>query len=147
MQTMYDSCWTGANVVYGGHIGPDGNDYKPGWGPYEHLHPSQWVNPIGENYRRCCTSIAWVGIALAVRIMGAQELWNHDAFFDYVDRWMSEDDSFHVIEILNATGWDYSAGWKRQGKTWDPFVNEMWAEYTRMGYSEIYPPSNLRITK
>lgn len=129
MQTMYDSCWTGANVVYAGHIGPDGNDFRPGWGPYEHLYPSQWESKIGEDYRRCCTSIAWVGQALAARIMGAKDLWNHDAFFDYVDRWMYEDDSAHIVEIQNATGWNYSMSWARQGQTWDTFINNMWSNY------------------
>jgi hypothetical protein len=129
MQTMYANGWTGSTVVYGGHMGPDGDQVQQGWGPYEHLHPSQWTSDIGENYRRCCTSIAWVGQALAARLIGAQEFWHHNAFFDYVDRWMTEDDSEHVIEILNSFGKDYSASWQRQGQTWDTFVNEMWATY------------------
>jgi len=129
MQTMYANGWTGTNVVYGGHMGPDGDEVQQGWGPYEHLHPSQWTSNIGENYRRCCTSIAWVGQALAARLMGAREYWNHNAFFEYVDRWMTEDDSEHVVEILNSFGEDYSASWQRQGQTWDTFVNEMWDTY------------------
>jgi hypothetical protein len=40
-------------------------------------------------YRRIC-SVTWVGPALAARIMGAREVWNHPAFFDYVDRWIKE---------------------------------------------------------
>ena len=129
VQTMYDSSWTGANVVYAGHIGKGGNDYKEGWGAYEHLPPSQWVNNTGENYRRCCTSLAWVGQALAARIMGAEKLWNHNAFFDYVDRWMTEDDSKNLEEIKKAKGWDFNKKWSRQGQAWDPFVNEMWERY------------------
>ncbi len=100
-----------------------------GWGAYEHLHPSQWLSNIGENYRRCCTSIAWVGQALAARLINAKKLWNHDAFFDYVDRWMTEDDQAAIEEIKKARGWYYSAYWARQGQAWDPFVNDMWARY------------------
>ena len=84
---------------------------------------------LGENYRRCCTSVAWVGQALAARILHAEEAWNHDAFFDYVDRWMEEDDTEAIRTIKTATGRDYSASFNRQRQAWDPFVNKMWAEY------------------
>lgn len=134
MQTMYRDCWTGANVIYAGHQGViDGIAVSttPGWGPYEHKHPSQWAdsNKIGEDYRRCCTSISWVGEALAARIMNALELWNHPPFFDYVDRWMTENDSEAVATILQERGWDYSAKWQRQGQCWDKFVQNMWTAY------------------
>jgi len=129
MQTMCGKGWTGATALYAGHVGKDGRVGKVGWGAYEHLHPSEWLDPIGENYRRCCTSIAWVGQALATRIMKSEKLWGHDAFFDYVDRWMTEDDQKAIVEIKKARGWDYSADWARQGQAWDPFVNEMWARY------------------
>jgi len=140
MHTAYANCWTGAKAVYTGHMGvwngqPVSN--LPHWGPYEHIHPSQWQSTfknvdryhIGEDYRRSCTSIAWVGQALAARIMDAEDLWNHDPFFAYVDRWMTEDDTQHVVDILEATGRDYSAGWQRQGQAWDKFVNNMWTSY------------------
>lgn len=142
MHTAYDSCWTGAKVVYAGHQGIwDGKPVssKPSWGPYEHLHPTLWESTfesadwyIGESYRRCCTSIAWVSEALAARLMGAKELWNHDAFFDYVDRWMTEDDSEHVKVLDNAgktANLTFSANFQRQGQSWDPFVNQMWEKY------------------
>jgi hypothetical protein len=129
MQTMFGPCWTGAKVVYAGHVGKDGSPNHEGWGAYEHLPPSDWVNSVGEDYRRCCTSTAWVGEALAARLLHAEALWNHDAFFDYVDRWMYEDDAEFVKVIQSATGRDYSADWARQGQAWDPFVNDMWARY------------------
>ena len=129
MQTMYDNCWTGANTVYAGHFGSEGHPSHPDWGPYEHLYPSDWPGDIGESYRRCCTSIAWVGEALAARMLGAMDEWDHQAFFDYVDRWMTEDDSNHIQIILAERGVDYSASWARQGQTWDPFVQGMWNTY------------------
>ena len=129
MQTMYGKGWTGAKALYAGHVGKEGSKRDIGWGAYEHLPPSEWPNPIGETYRRCCTSVSWVGQALAARILHAEKYWDHDAFFDYVDRWMTEDDTKAVNEIFKAKGWDYSADWARQGQAWDPFVNVMWSKY------------------
>jgi len=129
MQTMYGRGWNGAKALYAGHMGAEGSKTEKGWGAYEHLPPSEWESMIGENYRRCCTSIAWVGQALAARIMHAEGAWNHDAFFDYVDRWMEEDDTEAVKIIRQQTGQDYSADWARQGQAWDPFVNQMWKAY------------------
>jgi hypothetical protein len=130
MQTIYGKGWTGDTALYGGHMGPDGEKVGgPGWGAYEHLQPREWKNMMNESYRRCCTSIAWVGEALAIRLMHAQKTWDHDAFFDYVDRWMTEDDTEATKIIKEQTGADFSADYARQGQAWDPFVNEMWAKY------------------
>jgi hypothetical protein len=130
MQTIYGKGWQGATALYGGHQGPDGEKTGgPGWGAYEHLQPREWKSMMNESYRRCCTSIAWVGEALAVRLLHAQKVWDHDAFFDYADRWMTEDDTEAIKEIKEQTGADFSADYARQGQAWDPFVNEMWAAY------------------
>jgi hypothetical protein len=43
----------------------------------------------GMEYRTIC-SVPCVGPALAARLMGAQEIWDHPAFFDYMDRWVKE---------------------------------------------------------
>ena len=101
-QTAYGDCWTGAKVVFTGHSGIDvvtgiGRDFvRAGnpWGPYEHLPPSQWVPEEfrSDAYRRANTSTCWVAQALVLRAMKLERAWNHDAFFDYVDRWMFEDD-------------------------------------------------------
>jgi hypothetical protein len=128
MQTMYGQGWTGAWALYAGHIGPDGEKQQEGWGAYEHLPPSQWKSRLGESYRRCCTSVAWVGEGLAIRILCADKIWNGNAFLDYCDRWMQEDDTPFLEEVKNAKGWDFS-GSPRQRRTWDPFVDEMWATY------------------
>jgi hypothetical protein len=129
MQTMFAKGWTGAKVVYAGHVGEKGLPGKPDWGAYEHLPPAQWPGKLGEDYRRTCTSLAWVGQALAIRLLRAEKLWDHDAFFAYVDRWMTEDDTKHIEEIKKARGWDYSASWSRQRECWDPFVEDMWSKY------------------
>jgi hypothetical protein len=140
MQTMMDQGWTGADVVYAGHQGVwNGQPVSStaSWGPYENLHPSVWATTfsgdpnyhIGEDYRRCCTSIAWIGEGLAARIIHAEKLWNHDPFFEYVDRWMTENDAAAVAAIQGATGLDYAADWQRQGQAWDAFVEDMWSAY------------------
>lgn len=135
-QTAYGDCWTGAKVVFAGHSGIDaatgaGRVRGSGWGPYEHLPPSAWKegHNTSEAYRRCCTSVGWVAQALALRLLHAESVWHHDAFFDYVDRWMYEDDAAFVQTIKAATGRDHDKGWARQGQAWDAFVNDMWAKH------------------
>ena len=135
-QTAYGDCWTGAKVVFAGHSGIDtatgaGRSRSNAWGPYEHTPPSQWKQGqnTSESYRRCCTSVGWVAQALALRLMHAEKAWSHDPFFDYVDRWMYEDDAVFVQAIKDATAQDHDKDWARQGQAWDAFVNGMWAEH------------------
>jgi hypothetical protein len=135
-QTAYGESWTGAKVVFAGHSGIDvitglARSRGSGWGPYEHTPPSQWKDGqnTSESYRRCCTSVGWVAQALALRLMRAEPAWGHDAFFDYVDRWMGENDAAFVQTIKQATGRDHDKEWARQGQGWDAFVNQMWARH------------------
>jgi hypothetical protein len=148
-------------VVYGGHVGINGESVNPGWGPYEHLAPSAWKNTLGESYRRCCTSVSWVGEALAARLIpGMQQAWNHEQFFYYVDRWMfSPDDPRDLETIRIATGMTIDADFL-QGQSWkilsgggyyEPhrtFVDEMWAAYRNSSPDPTppLPPKNLRIS-
>ena len=133
--TEFGPSWTGAKVRFTGQyplIGAKTIDR----GPYEHLEPSKWPaqekgSPtMSEGYRRCCTSICWVGQALAVRLMKAEKVWDHDAFFVYVDRWMYEDDSKAVEKIKEAhPKFGQSI---RQGSThFDPWIDAMWAAYRK----------------
>lgn len=133
-QTMFDHCWTGAKVVWAGHVGKEGSSKNPDWGAYEHLQPKDWKGNTGESYRRCCTSNTWVGEALAARILHAEKYWDHDAFFVYVDRWMTEDDTEFIKIIKQERGVNYFSEWGVQGTAWDPFTKEMWTKY-RDNYS------------
>lgn len=132
-QTAYGDSWTGAKVVFTGHRGIDEATgiARAGTGPYEHTQPATWKagDNTSEAYRRCCTSVGWVAQALAMRLMHAEAAWSHDAFFDYVDRWMYEDDGEFVKQIKAGTGKDHDHDFSRQGQAWDPFVNEMWAKH------------------
>jgi cysteine-rich repeat protein len=140
-------------VVYGGHVGIQGESVNPGWGPYEHRAPSAWESTLGESYRRCCTSVSWVGEALAARIIPEMKgAWNHPPFFAYVDRWMfSPDDPRDLETIREATGMTIDPDF-RQGQSWKilsgggyyeshrTFVDEMWAAY-RSSFPDVSPPS------
>jgi hypothetical protein len=138
--------WQGATAIYGGHYGvtTDGTPVSAGlYGPYEQLQPSSWplISPteqLGEAYRRCCTSVSWVGEALTIHILKAETIWNQPAFLDYVDRWMTENDTQAIAEIKAQSGFDYSADWERQGQTqfWlqgefpqYSFIDDMWKAY------------------
>jgi hypothetical protein len=125
MQTMFGTGWTGATALYAGHYGSTSSGQ---YGPYEHLQPSSWPGTLGEDYRRCCTSSAWIGEALAARLIpGMQAAWNHAPFFAYADRWMTEDDTAHLATIKTQTGKDYSG--LKQRKAWDAFATNMWKAY------------------
>ena len=97
--------------------------YADGFGGYtsEHLGMAEysirhhdrpeWDNISWDSaYRRCCTANAWGGFVLAARIMGQQANWNHDALFDYQDRYMSTEPSGYYRQTSN-------------------FVEDMWDTY------------------
>ena len=146
-QTAYGDCWTGAKVVFTGHSGIDeatgiGRDYvRAGnpWGPYEHLSPDKWLPEQfrSDAYRRANTSTCFVAQALVLRTMKLEKAWNHDAFFDYVDRWMFEEDKPFRIEIAkyckppyNKDDYlDESKDWFHEGYADQPWVKALWTKY------------------
>ena len=146
-QTAYGDCWTGAKVVFAGHSGIDestgiGRDFvRAGnaWGPYEHLPPDQWSPEQfrSDAYRRANTSTCFVAQALVLRMMRLEKTWNHDAFFDYVDRWMFEDDKPFRIEIAKYckppyskdTYLDNDKDWFHEGYADQPWIKQLWARY------------------
>jgi hypothetical protein len=145
-QTAYGDCWTGAKVVFAGHSGIDaatgvGRNQGRGnpWGPYEHLPPSQWGagQKTSENYRRANTSGAWVCEALALRLMHAEKAWGHDAFFDYVDRWMQEEDPYKTARGNHSRP-------KNETTTFDPFVTAMWKYYRYNAPNQDYSGKNFK---
>lgn len=114
-QTYYGKGWFGQTVLWWiiQHHGQRE--------PYEEKQPDQWQqwDKTSESYRICCTAVSWVGEALMAREMKAIKLWNHDAFFDYVDRWMREDDPYAEARGSRERP-------KAETTTFDPFVTEMW---------------------
>ncbi|GAB2792286.1 hypothetical protein GCM10027275_41490 [Rhabdobacter roseus] len=114
-QTYYGTGWFGQKVLWQMII-HHGNRT-----PYEEKHPSQWEkwDKTSEGYRTCCNASAWAGTALAARYLKAIKLWNHDAHFDYLERWMRENDPY-----ADARG-TYPRP-KAETTTYDPFVTAMW---------------------
>ena len=130
--TEFGRCWSGACVRFAGQFPLSGIAER---GPYENLWPGLWPGPgrtMSEGYRRANTSNSWVGEALAALLMKADKIWDHSAFFAYVDRWMYEDDGEQVRILRDTLDADYNKDWCRQTHTFDDdLVEELWAKYRR----------------
>ncbi len=85
-----------------------------------------------QDYRNCCTSYTWVGYALVAQLMNQKSIWNHDAFFDYVDRWMGygNDPQVGPGTYINA------------GSTGESFIADMWNQYRSQAGGGTQPPAN-----
>lgn len=114
-QTYYGKGWFGQTVLWQmvTHHGPRQ--------PYEEKPPEEWGewDQDSDDYRSLNTSGAWVGEALAARYMKAVKLWRHDAFFDYMERWMRPDDPFQAARGKHERP-------THETKALDPFVTAMW---------------------
>lgn len=86
----------------------------PEWG-ISHASEAESSNKFWDTAYRNVSSPCWGGMVLAAHIMGIKDLWNHDALFDYVDRYMQ-----CAVE-------------RRQT---DRFIERMWDSYR----SEFGPP-------
>lgn len=97
----------------------------PEWGIRHQDYPEMSDSAWYAIYRRCCNAMAWQGQLLSCVIMGAKPLWNHNALFDYMDRYMAitngEPDPFG----FSVQG--VEAGW-RSNNTW---LETMWDMYRK----------------
>ena len=119
MDTYYAETWFGAPVSFQmvTHHGPKR--------AYEHIHPDDWnsYDKRSESYRLCCNGKAWIATALTLRLIdGGITAWNHDAFFDYCDRWMAEPDPW-------AEGRGEHKRPKQEASAFDDWVTAMWRRY------------------
>ena len=119
-QTFYVQ-QTSSGVINYGYGGYSSSDIGlPEWGirhaTYPDMDSKTWDCP----YRRCCTANAWGGIVLAARIMNAKDDWNHNALFDYMDRYMK------------------AAETTAEFRQWNAFVSTMWDTY-RAQFGPIWP--------
>jgi hypothetical protein len=122
-------------------------DYGAPWGNppesvvYEELNVDQWSpwnaahdNPAkADAYRQSCTSRQWVGFAIALRMMGdvAVNAWRHNAFFDYVYRFMEQDDTNAKAAfdaVFAPQGLTYVRSQRSSGTD---FIDAAWATYGR----------------
>jgi len=121
-QTYFGAGYRGQKALW--RIDP-GEDRK-----HEHLPPEKWAGPPfkGDNdgwkseAYRMLNGPTWVGQALAARLLGARGYWNHEPFFDYVDRWVrgAADDSVDK-KTMKPTGYNAFPG--------GGFVQAMWQAY------------------
>lgn len=132
-QTYYGKGWFGQTVLWQMIIHHGHRD------PYEEKPPDKWEkwDRTSEGYRVCCNAVAWTGTALAARYMKAIKLWGHDAYFDYIDRWMREDDPY-----ASARGNYPRPEWET--KTRDPFVTEMWKAHRKNAPEQEISGNNLK---
>lgn len=132
-QTYYGKGWFGQTVLWQMIYHHGKRD------TYEEKPPSGWLqwDKTSESYRNCCTSSAWVGTALAARYLRAIKTWGHDAYFDYVDRWMREDDPY------NEARGKYGRP-QPETTTFDPFVTEMWKKYRDPAPDQEYSGKNFK---
>jgi len=62
----------------------------PEWGIRYSTSPSLSDASWNANYRTIGTGVStWAGTSIAVRMMSAKTLWNHNSYFDYIDRYMA----------------------------------------------------------
>lgn len=129
--------WTGAKVLWGSLNHRDGQWCRD----YEHVDPQSWpqVRPgqytdgcWSERYRYCCTSFTWVGQALSMHLLNATLYWD-PAWFDYVDRWMTETYSAEELERLQdipcGSGVTTLEERVDQRSSGNRFIDAMWHTY------------------
>jgi hypothetical protein len=81
---------------------------------YEHIPIADWDEIATDNaenkwegYRACCTSHVWIGQALLMLLWKNTNLitlWNHDVFFDYIYRWMTQSVAAEIAYAKTALG-------------------------------------------
>ncbi|MCH7557203.1 MAG: hypothetical protein IIB56_07070 [Planctomycetes bacterium] len=127
--------WHGGFVYYGHGKGDKHRDYLeyteehrdiPEWGIEHATDRNQDGLDWNTSYRPSSTANAWAGFILTAHIMGVKELWNHDALFDYMDRYME------VQKQVAGVG-----HWTRQ---WSRFIEKMWDAY-RPDYGPVWTMS------
>jgi len=118
IETYYGKSWTGETALW--QMVHHHEDAPL----YEHRHPSTYtpMDSRSHSYRVCCNGVAWIGEALGALLIEGKRIWNHDAFFDYCDRYMTE-----PIEPYREAGLTANVG--MLGRAFDPFVQNMWETY------------------
>jgi hypothetical protein len=90
----------------------------PEWGIVHATKPDS-INKFWKTAYRQVSSPCWGGFVLAAHIMGARDLWNHGALFDYKDRYMQA-----------------TPDWRQMSR----FIERMWDTY-RKDYSPLWTMS------
>lgn len=94
----------------------------PEWGINYATSPDRGAPSWHADYR-WINGVSWPGWVLAARLTGLKERWNHEALFDYIDRWM-----------YNSAA---EGPFPRANPTYDSFTTNMWNTY-RGDYAIIW---------
>jgi len=144
------------NITNGPLFSPDARDTEkipyqqsdiglPEWGIVHALEPERSNKYWPTAYRQTCAR-GWAGWVLAVHIVGIKSLWNHDALFDYMDRYMqvAEDNGawpgYRQMSPFNEVMWDtYRVHY---GRRW--IMNNYSDPYSQGHYSGDEHPFNIK---
>ena len=146
LQTYYGTGWSSPtpSVIWRQKIGNE----------HEETHPSNWDNiavPAGggdlmEAYRRCCSSVSWSGIALAIHAMNIVNEWNHQPFLDYVDRWHYEAGAIDEANMTIIHNYYPTLGGGDSGSTESAFTSDMWEAYRDDFYPTVGPSNPIGLS-
>ena len=91
---------------------------------YGTTYQGRWISKrLDASYRRECHVNGFTGFILAVHILDLKDEWNHDALFDYADRYLAWSES------VEAPSWHMH---------FSTFNRDMWNEY-RSDYAPVWP--------
>jgi hypothetical protein len=131
-QTFYVS-QLDVDVTHSSSWGPDSRDAQripyevsdiglPEWGIRHATEPGRSNKWLPTEYRGVAGP-PFNGLALPALLMNAKALWNHDAFFDYTDRYMA----------FTAPGGEYEGYWRSSSI----FTSRMW-DFYRAQYGPVW---------
>jgi len=108
-----DAYYTSADWTF---VNPNGKRGLPEYGKYlSSGFQGRWISRRHDaSYRECCHVNSFTGWILATYVMGLKDKWNHDALFDYTDRYI---------------GWSNELGSVAWTIHMSPFAGEMWRKY------------------
>lgn len=99
-----------------------------------------------EAYRRCCSSVSWSGIALAIHAMNIVNEWNHQPFLDYVDRWHYEAGAIDEANMTIIHNYYPTLGGGDSGSTESAFTSDMWEAYRDDFYPTVGPSNPIGLS-
>jgi len=131
------------------YVNPNGETGIPEYiklgivGPIRDCCQGRWISRrYDASYRSEQHGSSMHGFILAAHIMGLKDEWNHDALFDYIDRWM-DPTTWNITGDPSAWPETYTSAWHRYG-AYDgdglPNMNA-WDTY-RADYGPVWPQTS-----
>ena len=112
----------------------------PEWGIRHSTSPAQSDSAWNANYRTIMSGpSSWAGTSVAARIMNAKELWNNNAHFDYVDRYMA-------ISKGDPDPFGYIVSGEGVGSRPGGLIGAMWDTYRDDFYPTVGPSNPIGLS-